>query len=304
MKPPVVLAWAASTLGRDALPGEAEALQVVVERHAHDLAPTAEGHDLRHARHRGKLSPHREVRERTHGAGRHVIGGEPHQHDSAHDRRERAHGRRDVRGQLAGERGEALGDELAVDERLGVPAELDPHDREPHGRARAHTHGTPGVLFMAASMGRVVSRTSTSSGESPCASVRTVTVGRLRSGNTSTGRCTVVQRPTPSATSASARTRMRWRSAMRTIVFTAPRSAAPRKKAAPSTTIRAPGCRSPCTRARSPASAITATGTRSKRSGPVLSHTVGRPSMSTNAPRGTVARSWSGCWAGAGRARA
>src|SRR5688572_748876 len=48
------------------------------------------------------------------------------------------------------------------------------------------TRRTPVAPFTAVSMGKVTS-VSTSSGASPCASVRTVTVGAVRSGKTSTG---------------------------------------------------------------------------------------------------------------------
>ncbi len=48
------------------------------------------------------------------------------------------------------------------------------------------TRRTPLAPFMAASIGKVT-RVSTSSGARPCASVMTVTVGRFRSGKTSTG---------------------------------------------------------------------------------------------------------------------
>ena len=49
------------------------------------------------------------------------------------------------------------------------------------------TRVTPGMPFMAVSIGKLTS-SSTSSGARPSASVIKVTVGRLRSGNTSTDR--------------------------------------------------------------------------------------------------------------------
>jgi sulfite exporter TauE/SafE len=48
------------------------------------------------------------------------------------------------------------------------------------------TRRTPGAPFNAVSIGKVT-RLSMSSGAMPCASVTTVTVGAVRSGNTSTG---------------------------------------------------------------------------------------------------------------------
>ncbi len=56
------------------------------------------------------------------------------------------------------------------------------------------TRVTPVAPFTACSTRRVTSR-STSSGTSPCASVMTVTVGRFRSGNMSTGSDNAVQIP-------------------------------------------------------------------------------------------------------------
>ncbi len=56
------------------------------------------------------------------------------------------------------------------------------------------TRVTPGMPFMDASMGKLTS-CSTSSGAMPPASVIRVTVGLLRSGNTSTGICCTVMRP-------------------------------------------------------------------------------------------------------------
>ena len=63
-----------------------------------------------------------------------------------------------------------------------------------HGNRRLHlgnaelerTRKTPAVPFIADSMGRVTSA-STSSGARPCDSVSTVTVGAVRSGKTSMG---------------------------------------------------------------------------------------------------------------------
>lgn len=55
---------------------------------------------------------------------------------------------------------------------------------------------TPGMPFIAVSIGKVTRRT-TSSGARPSASVSKVTVGRLRSGKTSTGTRGSTKEPHP-----------------------------------------------------------------------------------------------------------
>ena len=60
---------------------------------------------------------------------------------------------------------------------------------------------------------------SMSSGTSPWASVRIVTVGRVRSGRTSMGRASVVIVPIAATTSAATTTKMRLRSEKRMIWF-------------------------------------------------------------------------------------
>ena len=80
---------------------------------------------------------------------------------------------------------------------------------------------TPVAPFTDVSIGNVTS-VSTSSGPIPCASVRTVTVGAVKSGNTSTGIRNAVTVPemsrTPAATATSSRLRMDQRITPRTMV--------------------------------------------------------------------------------------
>ena len=96
--------------------------------------------------------------------------------------------------QLSLHRRELLLHDLAVAEDLRLPAELDVHDGEPEPAASSGRASTPVAPFTACSTRRVTSR-STSSGTSPWASVITVTVGRLRSGSTSTGSDSAVADP-------------------------------------------------------------------------------------------------------------
>jgi hypothetical protein len=60
------------------------------------------------------------------------------QHDLAHDGRDRAHGRRDVAGQLATQLGQPLGHLLAVAVDVGAPVELGVDDGQAHPRGGAH----------------------------------------------------------------------------------------------------------------------------------------------------------------------
>ena len=71
------------------------------------------------------------------------------------------------------------------------------------------TRRTPEAPLMALSSGNVTSD-SISSGAIPWPSVRIVTVGAVRSGNTSIGICRAVQPPAPSRSSDSPMTIQRW----------------------------------------------------------------------------------------------
>ena len=107
------------------------------------------------------------------------------QHDLAHGGRDRAqHRRRDPGGEP--DLPQLLGDELARAIDVGPQLELHVHDRDAGGGIRAHAeHPRRAVHRPIRSAG--VTSASTSSGASPWASVRTVTVGAVRSGKTSTG---------------------------------------------------------------------------------------------------------------------
>src|SRR6056297_1608289 len=70
------------------------------------------------------------------------------------------------------------------------------------------TRRTPPAPFIAVSIGKVTSR-STSSGGMPCASATTVTEGAVRSGKTSTGACRELQPPQNSSNRAAASTSRR-----------------------------------------------------------------------------------------------
>ena len=71
------------------------------------------------------------------------------------------------------------------------------------------TRRTPEAPLMALSIGNVTSD-SISSGAMPCPSARMVTVGAVRSGNTSTGICRAVHAPAASNRTESAMTIHRW----------------------------------------------------------------------------------------------
>ena len=77
------------------------------------------------------------------------------------------------------------------------------------------TRRTPAAPFTAVSTGKVT-RLSTSSGASPCASVSTVTVGAVRSGKTSTGSVAATQPPPARSTAATLTVKKRCSSEART----------------------------------------------------------------------------------------
>ena len=88
---------------------------------------------------------------------------------------------------------ELLRYELPGHEDVGAPVELDPDDSDADSRCRANASHTRRAVDRAFD-GNVTSD-SISSGAMPCPSVRMVTVGAVRSGNTSIGICRAVQPP-------------------------------------------------------------------------------------------------------------
>jgi hypothetical protein len=129
-----------------------------------DLA--ADRNHLRHARNGEQARAHHPVRifAHLHRVRMRRVRGQRDQHDLAHDRGDGPHLRRDALGKLLFYERHALGDLLAVAEDLRAPVKLDEHDRQRAGH-RAHAV-TPGMPFIAVSIGKVTS-CSTSSGAMP-----------------------------------------------------------------------------------------------------------------------------------------
>ena len=92
--------------------------------------------------------------------------------------------------------------------RMSVPHSNSTHTTEKPTAVADRTRRTPEAPFIAVSMGNVTS-VSTSVGAIPWASVRMVTVGAVKSGNTSTGMVFVTNSPTAISASESSTTRMR-----------------------------------------------------------------------------------------------
>ena len=89
--------------------------------------------------------------------------------------------------------------------KISIPQSNSTHTTEIPCAVDDLTLRTPVAPFTAVSIGKETSA-STSSGAIPCASVRIVTVGAVRSGNTSTGIRYAVHPPATSASAAAART--------------------------------------------------------------------------------------------------
>ena len=125
-------------------------------------------------------------RERVHGRR---VGGpvEPDEHDLAHHRRDRPHRRRDAVGAARPSGGARR--RAAARGRCRCPTRTRRRRCTARCPLTLRTRSTPGAPFIACSRGSDTS-VSTSSGASPSASVSSVTVGRFRSGSTSTGRPT------------------------------------------------------------------------------------------------------------------
>jgi hypothetical protein len=93
---------------------------------------------------------------------------------------------------------------------MSVPQSNSTHTMLMPCEVEERTRRTPVAPFTAVSIGNVTS-VSTSSGAMPCASVSTVTVGAVRSGNTSTGMRAAVIVPATSSSAAAATTSSRFR---------------------------------------------------------------------------------------------
>ena len=156
------------------------------EQHLILLLTATDGHHLGHPGHGEEAAAQDGVGGGAEVDRTMVRRGQRQEEDLAHNRRDGGqHGTRGLRWQLAHGKRHLFTDDLPGRIDVHSPRKLDPDHGDAH-RGRGPHPPHPEAPLSAASMGNVT-WLSTSVGAMPWASVMTVTVGAVRSGNTSTG---------------------------------------------------------------------------------------------------------------------